>query len=309
MSQSAGLQLEQLTSIAAFAAALDAHRAQGRSIGLVPTMGALHAGHAALVRRAAAECDVVAVTVFVNPLQFGPGEDLSRYPRTLAADAALAADCGATILFSPPVEEMYPGPVLTSVRVSGLTEALEGASRPGHFDGVATVVAKLLAMAGRCRAYFGEKDFQQLAVVRRLTTDLSFPVEIVGCPTVRESDGLALSSRNAYLSSEERAVAPLLHAALQEGAAAVAAGETDPAAVAALVARTLAAEPRFRLDYAAAVDPATLAVPAALAPGREVRILVAAHLGTTRLIDTLGTIGPAPSPAPDRKVDPACAGA
>jgi pantoate--beta-alanine ligase len=309
LSQSVGLRLEQLTSIAAFSAALDAHRAHGRSIGLVPTLGALHDGHAALIRRAAAECDVVAVTVFVNPLQFGPDEDLSRYPRTLAADAALAADCGAAILFSPPVQEMYPGPVLTSVRVSGLTGTLEGASRPGHFDGVATVVAKLFAMAGRCRAYFGEKDFQQLAVVRRLAADLSFPVEVVACPTVREPDGLALSSRNAYLSAEERAVAPLLHAALLEGADAVAAGETDPAAVAAAVAATVAAEPRFRLDYAAAVDPATLAVPAALAPGQEVRLLVAAHLGTTRLIDNLGTTVPAPSPAPARKADPACAGA
>ena len=309
MSQSAGLRLEQLTSIAAFAAALDAHRAHGRSIGLVPTMGALHAGHASLIRRAAAECDVVAVTVFVNPLQFGPGEDLSRYPRTLAADAGLAAECGAGLLFSPPVEEMYPGPVLTSVRVSGLTGTLEGASRPGHFDGVATVVAKLFAIAGRCRAYFGQKDFQQLAVVRRLAADLSFPVEVVGCPTVREPDGLALSSRNAYLSPEERAVAPLLHAALLEGATAVAGGETDPAAVTTVVARTLATEPRFRLDYAAALDAATLAEPTAFAPGQDVRILVAAHLGTTRLIDNLGTTVPAPSPAPARKADPACAGA
>jgi pantoate--beta-alanine ligase len=302
-------QLEQLTSIAAFSAALDAHRAHGRSVGLVPTMGALHAGHASLVRRAAAGCDVVAVTVFVNPLQFGAGEDLSRYPRTLAADTALAAGCGAAVVFRPPVEEMYPGPVLTSVRVSGLTDTLEGASRPGHFDGVSTVVAKLFAIAGRCRAYFGEKDFQQLAVVRRLAADLSFPVQVVGCPTVREPDGLALSSRNAYLSGEERAVAPLLHAALLRGAATVAAGGTDPGAVAAEVARTVASEPRFRLDYAAAVDPDTLAVPAALAPGREVRILVAARLGTTRLIDNLGTTVPAPSPVPARKADPACAGA
>ena len=315
MSHSAGSQLEQLTSIAAFAAALDAHRAHGRSVGLVPTMGALHAGHAALIRRAASECDVVAVTVFVNPLQFGPGEDLSRYPRTLPADVALAAGCGAGIVFSPPVEEMYPGPVLTSVRVSGLTEVLEGASRPGHFDGVATVVTKLFAIAGRCRAYFGEKDFQQLAVVRRLAADLSLPVEVVGCATVREQDGLALSSRNAYLSPEERAVAPLLHAALVAGAAAVTAGETDPAAVASVVARTVGSEPRFGLDYAAAVDPDTLRSPAELTPGREVRLLVAAHLGTTRLIDNLGTTvptvspDPAVSPAPARKADAACAGA
>jgi pantoate--beta-alanine ligase len=175
-----------------------------------------------------------------------------------------------------------------------------------------TVVQKLLLLTRAERAYFGEKDFQQLAVVRRMAADLSFPVEVVGCPTVREPDALALSSRNAYLSPGERAVAPLLHAALVAGADAVAAGETDPAAVAAAVARVLAAEPRFRLDYAAAVDPATLAVPAAFQPGQEVRILVAAHLGTTRLIDNLGATvpaDPAVSPAPARKADPACAGA
>ena len=300
-------QPEQLTSVAAFAAALDAHRAHGRGVGLVPTMGALHEGHASLIRRAAAECDVVAVTVFVNPLQFGSGEDLSRYPRTLAADTALAGTCGAGVVFCPPVEEMYPGPVLTSVRVSGLTETLEGDSRPGHFDGVATVVAKLFAIAGRCRAYFGEKDFQQLAVVRRLAADLSFPVEVVGCPTVREPDGLALSSRNAYLSPEERAVAPLLHAALERGASAVAAGATDPRAISRAVAGAVEAEPRFTLDYAAAVDPASLVAPAAFSPGRPVRLLVAARLGSTRLIDNLGTTVPVPAPA--RKVDPACAGA
>ena len=299
---------ERITSVAAFAAALDAHRAHGRSVGLVPTMGALHEGHASLIRRAAAGCDVVAVSVFVNPLQFGAGEDLERYPRTLDADAALAASCGASLLFCPPVEEMYPGPVLTSVRVRGLTGVLEGASRPGHFDGVATVVAKLFAMAGRCRAYFGEKDFQQLAVVRRLAADLSFPVEVVGCPTVREPDGLALSSRNAYLSPEERAVAPLLYAALRRGAAEVAAPAADAASVTRVMTAVVAAEPRLGLDYAAAVDPDTLEPLSTLVPGRDVRLLVAARLGTTRLIDNLGATVPA-SPAPTRKADRACAGA
>ena len=301
---------DRITSTAAFSAALDDHRCRGLSVGLVPTMGALHEGHASLIRRAAAECDVVAVTVFVNPLQFGAGEDFSRYPRTLDADAAVAGDSGARLLFCPPVEEMYPGPVLTAVHVSGLTETLEGASRPGHFDGVATVVAKLFAIAGRCRAYFGEKDFQQLTVVRRMAADLSFPVDVVGCPTVREADGLALSSRNAYLSPEERAAAPLLHAALRHGADAVAAGETDPAAVSRAVADVILGEPRLALDYAAAVDPATLSVPPALSPGRPVRLLVAARLGSTRLIDNLGTTVPAvATPAPERKADPACAGA
>lgn len=299
--------LEQLTSVAPFAAALDAHRAHGRSVGLVPTMGALHAGHASLIRRAAAECDVVAVTVFVNPLQFGAGEDFGRYPRTLEADAELAASCGAAVLFCPPVEEMYPGPVLTSVRVAELPEVLEGASRPGHFDGVATVVAKLFAMAGRCRAYFGEKDFQQLAVVRRMARDLSFPVEVVGCATVREPDGLALSSRNAYLSAEERAVAPLLHAALVRGAAEVAAGASDPSRVTTAMAAVLC-DPRLLVDYVALVDPDTLAPPAAIRPGQALRLLVAARLGATRLIDNLGATAPL-SPVPARKADRACAGA
>src|SRR5438270_4409324 len=214
-----------ITTIAAFSEALDAERRAGRVVGLVPTMGALHDGHASLVRRAADECDVVAVTVFVNPLQFGAGEDLDAYPRTLDADVALAERSGASIVFAPTVAEMYGDGTWTTVSVAGeMTSVLEGASRPGHFDGVATVVAKLFAMAGRCRAYFGEKDFQQLAIVRRMATDLSFPVEIVPCPTVRADDGLALSSRNAYLSAEERAAAPVLHRALRAGADAVLAG-------------------------------------------------------------------------------------
>lgn len=308
MSDQDASELERITSVAAFAAALDAHRAHGRSVGLVPTMGALHAGHASLIRRAAAECDVVAVSVFVNPLQFGAGEDLGRYPRTLEADAALAASCGASLLFCPSVEEMYPGPVLTSVRVTGLTEVLEGASRPGHFDGVATVVAKLFATAGRCRAYFGEKDFQQLAVVRRMAADLSFPVDVVGCPTVREADGVALSSRNAYLSAGQRAVAPLLHAALRRGAAEVSEPGADPASVTRAMTAVLGGEPRLGLDYAAVVDPDTLEPLATLPRGRAVRLLVAAHLGTTRLIDNLGATVPA-VPAPARKADRACAGA
>jgi pantoate--beta-alanine ligase len=181
---------------------------------------------------------------------------------------------------------MYPGPVLTSVRVSGLTECLEGASRPGHFEGVATVVAKLFAAVGRCRAYFGEKDYQQLVVVRRLVADLSFPVEIVGCETVRDDDGLALSSRNARLRAEERAAAPVLHRALRAGRSAVEAGERRPSRVAAVMADVVRAEPLVRLDYAAAVDAADLTTPPALAG--EVRLLVAASLGTTRLIDNIG---------------------
>jgi pantoate--beta-alanine ligase len=265
---------------------LEKERATGRIIGLVPTMGALHAGHLSLIERARAECETVVTTIFVNPLQFNSSEDLVSYPRDDARDVERARAAGAAYVFLPAEEEMYPGPVLTSVRVSGLIECLEGASRPGHFEGVATVVAKLFAAVGRCRAYFGEKDYQQLVVVRRLVADLSFPVEIVGCQTVRDGDGLALSSRNARLTAEERAAAPVLHRALQAGRSAVEAGERRPSRVAAVMADVVRAEPLVRLDYAAAVDAADLTSPPALAG--EVRLLVAASLGTTRLIDNIG---------------------
>ncbi|HEX9994458.1 MAG TPA: pantoate--beta-alanine ligase [Acidimicrobiales bacterium] len=280
-----------VTAAVALRDELDTARCAGRSVGLVPTMGALHDGHLSLVDRAASACDVVAVTVFVNPLQFGPSEDFAAYPRDLDRDVDLAAGAGATLVFAPPVEEMYQQPVLTTVAVADLSEPMEGAARPGHFDGVATVVAKLFAIAGRCRAYFGEKDFQQLSVVRRMAADLSFPVEVVGCPTVRAPDGLALSSRNAYLSADERDAAPVLHRALSAGAAAVLAGETDPAAVRDLVAAVVGAEPLVALDYAEVVDAATLRTPPVLAG--ELRLLVAARLGRARLIDNVGVTVPA----------------
>ncbi len=203
--------LEELTRT------LEKERATGRQVGLVPTMGALHAGHLALVDRARSACDSVVMTIFVNPLQFDARDDLASYPRDHARDVELARRSGVDYVFLPADQEMYPGPVLTSVRVSALTEGLEGAVRPGHFEGVATVVAKLFAAVGRCRAYFGEKDYQQLLVVRRMAADLSFPVEVVGCETVRERDGVALSSRNARLTLEQRAAAPVLHRALQAG--------------------------------------------------------------------------------------------
>src|SRR5579871_6432347 len=183
-------------------AVFDRARATGRTVGLVPTMGALHRGHISLITKAAQECDVVAVSIFVNPLQFGDPEDIAHYPRTLDTDLAACAEAGAHVVFAPAVSEMYPSwpdPPATTVTVHGLTAMWEGASRPGHFDGVATVVAKLFAVAGPCRAYFGLKDFQQLAVVRRMASDLCLPVDIVGCPIVREPDGLALSSRNVRL--------------------------------------------------------------------------------------------------------------
>ena len=273
-------------TIEAFRSALDAERAAGRSVGLVPTMGALHAGHVSLVERARRECDVVAVTVFVNPLQFGAGEDFTRYPRTLDADVEKAASAGAAYAFAPSVEEMYPDEVATTVRVTGLSEAFEGGSRPGHFDGVATVVTKLFNIAGPGRAYFGEKDWQQLAVVRRMVRDLSTPVEVIGCETVREADGLAMSSRNAYLSPEERAAAAVLHSALCAGRDLVEAGERSASAVAAAMASVVDAEPLATLDYAEAVDSASLVRNDSLSG--DVRLLIAARLGKARLIDNMG---------------------
>jgi len=260
-----------LDTIDAFRKELDAARMAGKTVGLVPTMGYLHEGHASLIRRSAAECDVTAVTVFVNPLQFGANEDLSTYPRDLDRDVAMAEAEGAVLVFAPPVEEMYPGgPVLTSVHVAEVSEGMEGATRPTHFDGVATVVAKLFAIAGPCRAYFGEKDYQQLAVVRRMAADLSFPVDIVGCPIVREDDGLAMSSRNVYLSTEQRAAATVLHRALQSGAA-------DVTSARDVMTSVVASEPLAQLDYAEVIE-----------TDHEYRLLIAARVGTTRLIDNLG---------------------
>lgn len=279
--------MQVIETIAGFRKALDAVRAAGQTVGLVPTMGFLHDGHTALMQRAAVECDVAAATIFVNPLQFGPTEDLAAYPRDLEGDTAKAAAAGVAYLFVPPATEMYPEPVQTTVSVGGVSEGMEGAARPDHFAGVATVVAKLFNIAGPCRAYFGEKDHQQLQVVRRMTSDLSFPVEIVGCPTVREPDGLALSSRNAYLTAEERAAAPVLYRALEAGAAAVRAGDGTggPSAIEAAMATVIATEPLADLDYCTAV------------PGpSEWRLYVAARLGRARLIDNIGV------PAPDLEV-------
>jgi len=275
-----------LSTIADVRAALDAGRAAGRRVGLVPTMGALHAGHASLVARAAAECDLVVVTVFVNPLQFAPTEDLAAYPRTLDADVAVAQTYGAEMVFAPPEAEMYPRPMATTVSVTEGSTTLEGASRPGHFDGVTTVVAKLFAIAGPCRAYFGEKDWQQLALVTRMAADLSFPVEVVPCPTVREPDGLARSSRNVYLTPPERAAAPVVHRALRAGADAVAAGERSAAAVRAVMAAVLAAEPLAQVDYAEVVDAASLRAVDPLVG--ELRLLAAVRFGRARLIDNVG---------------------
>ena len=279
--------MQVLSTRAEFREHLETVRALGRTVGLVPTMGALHDGHLSLIRAAADDCDVVALTIFVNPLQFGAGEDLSAYPRPIERDLELAEEAGADVVFTPSTEEMYPTPTLSTVHVDELTVGLEGASRPTHFDGVTTVVAKLFNIAGSCRAYFGEKDFQQLAVVRRMVEDLDHPVTVIGCPIIRESDGLAMSSRNAYLSATEREAATVINRALRAGAAMIAAGESDPSVVEAHMASVVSAEPLAELDYAVVVDPDSLRTPDSLESGGTVRLLMVARVGTPRLLDNL----------------------
>lgn len=265
---------------------LDQARREGKQVGLHLTMGALHAGHRANIRRAAAECDVVAATIFVNPLQFGPSEDFGSYPRDLAGDAAQVEEAGADIVLAPETAAMYPEEPLVTVRVKRLGDILEGRHRPGHFDGVATIVAKFFALSGPCRAYFGEKDYQQLVIVRRLVTDLSLPIEVVACPTVREPDGLALSSRNAYLGPPERLAARALYWSLLAGKRAMEEqGLTNPAAVQAAMLAVAGREDRFEPDYAEVVDPSTLEVPPVLSG--ETRLLVAGRIGKARLIDNV----------------------
>lgn len=287
--------MQVFDSINPFRTDLDAGRAGGASVGFVPTMGYLHAGHITLVQRAAAECDIVVVSIFVNPLQFAANEDLASYPRDLDRDLELVAGAGATHVFAPSVSEMYPTEVLTTVRVAELSDPMEGAARPTHFAGVATVVAKLFSVVGPCRAYFGEKDFQQLAVVRRMAADLSMPVEVVGCPTVREPDGLAMSSRNVYLDGDQRLAALVIHRALQAGAAAIVAGERSGTQVRNLMAGIISAEPTAVLDYVEVADPDTLAPVDDLAAGQELRLLAAAQVGRPRLLDNIGVTVPSES--------------
>ncbi len=259
-------------------------RAAGESVGVVPTMGALHAGHMALVGRARAECDRVIVTLFVNPKQFNRADDLAAYPRDEAADGAKLAAGGTDVLFAPEVTEMYPGGFATGVAVDGLTESMEGVHRPGHFGGVATVVAKLFLQSQADRAYFGEKDFQQLLVVRRMAADLDIPIEVVAVETVREPDGLAMASRNVHLSAEERAVAPVLYREQMRLAEEAAAGADCGAAAEAAVQRLKDAG-FGPIDYLEVRDAETLE--AVDRVGRPARIFVAATLGRTRLIDNL----------------------
>jgi pantoate--beta-alanine ligase len=279
--------LTTVPTIADLRRRLDDARAGGQTVGFVPTMGYLHAGHASLMAAARAATDLVVASIFVNPLQFAPTEDLESYPRDLDGDTALAEREGVDLLFVPARDEMYPDTLVrTSISVAEVSEPLEGRSRPTHFVGVATVVAKLFAIVGPCRAYFGEKDFQQVAVVRQMVRDLSIPVEVVACPTLREPDGLAMSSRNAYLTPDERAAAPVVHAALQMGRADIDAGERDPAKVRALMADLIDAEPLAELDYAEVVDARTLQVVDPLQG--ELRLLAAVRFGKARLIDNIG---------------------
>jgi len=278
-----------------------------RPLGLVPTMGALHAGHLSLVQAAKADCTSVAASVFVNPTQFGRGEDFDMYPRDEARDLRLLEEAGVAVVFMPTADQMYPEGFATSVHVGGrLTESFEGASRPSHFDGVAVIVTKLLGVVAPDVLYLGEKDAQQLAIVRRFVRDLDLPVEVTGVPTLREPDGLAMSSRNVYLTPEQRAVAPDLYRALLAGAAA--GGAPGAAAKDVVVAATSAlllpdgpldsdavdealAGPRFELDYLAVVDEDTFVPEGALGP--RSRLVAAARLGSTRLIDTISVAVPA----------------
>jgi pantoate--beta-alanine ligase len=252
-------------------------------VGLVPTMGALHAGHASLIRAAAASCNRVVVSIFVNPTQFGPEEDYSRYPRTFEADCLLAQASGAAAVFAPAVEEFYPQGASTFVEVEGLSNRLDGGSRPGHFRGVATVVAKLLIAAEPDRVWFGQKDAAQVAVLRRMVRDLCLAAELLVCPIVREEDGLALSSRNAYLSPAERARALVLSRAVRRVEALCAAGERQAHALLAAAREVFAAEPEVRIDYIELCDQETLEPVAEAAPGSL--FAVAAWVGNTRLID------------------------
>jgi pantoate--beta-alanine ligase len=277
--------LQQARTIAELRSHTAIWRKTGGPIGLVPTMGALHAGHLALVAAARQRCAHVVVSIFVNPKQFGPREDFAAYPRDEAADLDLLRAAGVDVAFLPAVAEMYPPGFATTVSVGGPSEGLCGAHRPGHFDGVATVMTKLLLQSLPDIAYFGEKDYQQLLVVRRLVRDLDLPVEIAAVPTVRDADGLALSSRNAYLSPQERQVAPTLARVLHEIAAALA---REPEVAARELARGRAALQRagFTVEYLELRDALTLA-PLAAAAGAPARLLAAAHLGRTRLIDNV----------------------
>lgn len=272
-------------TIAEARAAIAKLRAERHCVGLVPTMGALHEGHLSLVRAAKAHCDAVVATIFVNPTQFAPGEDFTKYPRTFEADCALLEAEGVDLLFAPEASEMYPAGAITFVEVEGVSDRLDGASRPGHFRGVATIVAKLFHIIQPNHAFFGQKDAAQVAVLRRMVRDLNFNLELVVCPIVREPDGLAMSSRNRYLSAEDRQSALVLSRALRRVEAKIAAGVVESQALLDAGLTVMAEEPEIRLDYFRIVDPDTLADLADVRKGALVA--VAAIVGPARLIDNV----------------------
>jgi pantoate--beta-alanine ligase len=276
--------MEVIGTIAEMREKLASHRRAGRRIGLVPTMGYLHAGHMELVRQARGDNDIVVASIFVNPLQFGANEDLSRYPRDLARDSAMLRDGAVDYVFAPGVADMYPRPMETVVDVPALGTELEGAVRPGHFAGVATVVTKLFNIVQPDRAYFGEKDYQQVAVIRRMVEDLAQPVEIVPVPTVRDADGLALSSRNSYLSVEQRAAAVIVPRALDEAERLYAEGADDPTAFETAIGDFISRETLATVEVAAVRDPETLK-PLDRLQGRPVLVALFVRIGTTRLLD------------------------
>jgi pantoate--beta-alanine ligase len=257
----------------------------GHTLGLVPTMGALHDGHLSLVHRALAECDAIVASIFVNPTQFAAGEDYDVYPRSFDEDCAKLEAAGVALLFAPSASEMYPSGATTFVEVASIGDRLDGASRPGHFRGVATIVAKLFNIVAPDRAYFGQKDAVQIAVLRALVRDLNFPVQLIACPIVREPDGLAMSSRNRNLSASDRSRALILHRALHAACVLLQAGETSAETLRSAMLATFTIDPNVRLDYAAIVDPATLLPVADTAHGAL--IAVAAWVGATRLIDNI----------------------
>jgi len=273
-------------------AAVAAARKAGKTIGFVPTMGALHAGHGSLVQKARSECGYVVVSIFVNPTQFGPTEDFSKYPRTLEEDAKLCAAMGADCIFAPAVEEMYPEKNLSWVDVEKLSQGLCGANRPGHFRGVTTVCTKLFHIVLPDIAYFGQKDAQQAAVIRRMVADLNMPLEIVVCPTVREPDGLAMSSRNQYLRPQERSQAPFIYRALQRCAELIDTGERKTARIVEDMQKTLQQVPALRVEYVEITDAESLE-PVDRVQGR-VLVAIAGRLGSTRLIDNILVDIPAP---------------
>jgi len=273
------------TTINSLRAESRAARVAGKRIGFVPTMGALHDGHLSLIRAAKSRCDLVVASIFVNPTQFGPNEDLAKYPRTFERDCQLLEKENADLLFAPTVEEMYPQDAVTWVTVEGLSEKLDGRSRPGHFRGVTTVVAKLFHIVEPDIAFFGQKDAAQVAIIRRMVRDMKFPVEIVACPIVREPDGLAMSSRNAYLDSSQRKAALVLSRALWEVERKYKSGERDTNTLIERGKQLIAKEPAARLDYLELVNADTLDPVAQATPGTMVA--VAAYVGNTRLIDNL----------------------